>query len=63
MTQTDQVLHDITMLYLENQDLSSLTPAQVLDEYRKVYDAICKHHNDNPDYASVGLTCGCIFYT
>ena len=49
MTQTDQVLHDITMLYLENQDLSSLTPAQVLDEYRNVYDAICKHHNDNPD--------------
>lgn len=32
----------LTMLYLQNQDLSGLTPKQLLDKYEEVYKEICK---------------------
>lgn len=31
----------LTMLYLENQDLSNLKPEEVLSMYNDVYDKIC----------------------
>ena len=46
MTYNDQVLHDLTMLYLKNQDLSSAPPSEVLDEYRKAFAEISSHHNE-----------------
>ncbi|MCK1996473.1 hypothetical protein MPH47_04330 [Psychrobacillus psychrodurans] len=30
----------LTMLYLEQQDLSDLTPSQLVDKYKKVYKEI-----------------------
>lgn len=33
----------LTMLYLQNQDLSGLTPKQLLDKYEEVYKEICKY--------------------
>ena len=34
------VIHELTMLYLRQKDISSLTPEQLLDEYKKVYAEI-----------------------
>lgn len=33
----------LTMLYLQNQDLSGLTPKQLLDKYEEVYKEICQN--------------------
>jgi len=33
-------LEALAMLYVQNQDLSGLTPEQLLDEYQKAYDKI-----------------------
>ena len=30
----------LTMLYLKNQDLSNLTPEELLDKYDEIYDRI-----------------------
>lgn len=37
----------LAMLYLENQDLSNLTPEQLFDKYIEVYEAIKDHSNKN----------------
>lgn len=34
------VVHELTMLYLHQKDISALTPEQLLDEYKKVYREI-----------------------
>lgn len=36
----------LTMLYLQNQDLSGLTPSQLLDKYDDVYDEINNHYKE-----------------
>lgn len=36
-------LEALTMLYLENQDLSSLTPEKLLDLYDETYEKISEH--------------------
>lgn len=33
----------LTMLYLQNQDLSDLSPEELLDKYDEVYDKIKKY--------------------
>lgn len=37
-------LSELTMLYLQNQNLSDLTPEQLLDKYDEVYDSIRTHY-------------------
>lgn len=34
----------LAMLYLQNQDLSGLTPSEILDKYDYAYDQIRLHH-------------------
>lgn len=36
----------VTMLYLQNQDLSGLTPEQIADKYDDAYYAIKQRFND-----------------
>lgn len=33
----------LTMLYLQNQDLSNLSPEELLDKYDEVYEKIIKY--------------------
>ena len=33
-------LEALTMLYLQNQDISRMTPVQLLDKYQSVYDEL-----------------------
>lgn len=35
----------LTMLYLQNQDLSNLSPEELLDKYDEVYDKLKKYSN------------------
>ena len=35
----------LTMLYLKNQDLSGLTPEQLLDKYQDVHDRIYNYEH------------------
>lgn len=39
--------HELTMLYLKNQDLSSLSPTELLDKYKHVYHEIEQHNTMN----------------
>lgn len=39
-------IHDLTMLYLQNQDLSNVTPAELLDKYNVAFEII-KNNNVN----------------
>lgn len=34
----------LAMLYVENQDLSGMTPEQMLDTYLDAYEKICTHN-------------------
>ncbi len=36
----------LTMLYLQKQDLSNLTPEQLLDKYDETYNRIRIHYED-----------------
>lgn len=36
----------LTLLYLQNQDLTGLTPEQVLDKYDEAYDRIRNHYQE-----------------
>ena len=36
----------LTMLYLQNLDLSQLTPEQVLDQYHDAYEKIKTHYQN-----------------
>lgn len=44
-------IHDLTLLYLRNQDLSALSPEELFDKYKEIYDKIktyqksCKESN------------------
>ena len=50
----NKVIHDLTILYLSKQDLSSLTPERLCDEYKKTYEAIEKHYeSDNEPFVQV----------
>ena len=33
----------LAMLYIQNQDLSELTPEQLFEKYQEAYDKICEH--------------------
>lgn len=33
----------LAMLYIQNQDLSGLTPEQLLEKYQETYDKISEH--------------------
>lgn len=44
-----EVFHDLTMLYLKEKGVSALSPSELLDEYKKVYSEIKKHHSDGQD--------------
>lgn len=47
----------LTMLYLQGQDLSSLTPEQLLDKYDETYDKIRIHYqNTRSDRRNIGRT-------
>lgn len=36
----DEVVHALTLLYLQQQDISSLSPEELYDKYRDTYDRI-----------------------
>lgn len=40
-------LEALTMLYVERQDISSLTPEQLLDFYNNTYAKIREHNHNN----------------
>lgn len=42
----NNVVHELTMLYLSQKDISSLTPEELLDEYEKVYTEIKKKKSE-----------------
>ena len=37
------LIHELTMLYLQKKDISNLSPAELLDEYYKAYSEIKEH--------------------
>ena len=39
----NQISHDLAILYLEHQDISSLTPAQLYDKYKAIYAELQEH--------------------
>ena len=41
------LIHELTMLYLQKKDISNLSPAELLDEYYKAYEEIYKHKTEN----------------
>lgn len=41
-TGTNQIIHELTMLYLQNQDLSGKTPAEIHDMYQAAFAEIKK---------------------
>lgn len=43
---SNNVVHELTMLYLNQKDISSLTPEELLDEYEKVYTKIKKKKSE-----------------
>lgn len=43
----DKQLHDLTILYLSKQDISSLTPEQLYNKYKVVYKELKDHHKKN----------------
>ncbi len=41
------VVHELTMLYLQHKDISNLSPSELFDEYQKVYKEIKEHKTKN----------------
>lgn len=39
----NQIAHDLAILYLDHQDISSLTPVQLHDKYIAVYTELEEH--------------------
>ena len=37
------IVHELTMLYLRQKDISDLSPSELLDEYQKTYKEIKEH--------------------
>lgn len=44
----NEKIHDITILYLSQQDISSLTPKQLFDKYEAIYAELKEHHKNKP---------------
>ena len=42
-------LHDLTILYLQKSDISSLTPKQLFDKYNEVYNQIKAYQKSTKD--------------
>lgn len=42
----DGKIEALTMLYLQNQDLSGLTPEEILDKYDDTYEKIKAHNKE-----------------
>lgn len=48
-----ETVHDLTLLYLQHQDLSSLSPEELYDKYKETYNQIYAYHKSkkkNPAY-------------
>ena len=43
----------LALLYVQNQDLSGLTPEEIYEKYRDAYERIHDCRNDNPRYNPV----------
>lgn len=43
----------LALLYVQNQDLSGLTPEEIYDKYRDAYERMYKYKKDNPRYNPV----------
>ena len=41
----NQISHDLAILYLNHQDISSLTPAQLYDKYKVIYTELQEQQN------------------
>lgn len=39
--QMENVYTELTLLYLKKQDIKDLSPAELYDKYREVFDEIC----------------------
>ena len=46
-------LEALTMLYLQKQDLSHMTPSEFSDEYYRVYNEIKNARNNHPEKTAV----------
>ena len=43
----------LALLYVQNQDLSGLTPEEIYDKYRDAYECIYKHKSGKVTYNPV----------
>lgn len=43
----ETVFHDLVLLYLRSQDLSSLTPEELLDKYNDTYQKLKNQYKEN----------------
>ncbi len=41
------LVHDLTMLYLEKRDITKFTPTELLDEYKNVHEKIRNRNEKN----------------
>lgn len=44
----------LAMLYVKNQDLSGLTPEQILDMYQDAFEKICAHNKKKQQERTFG---------
>lgn len=49
-----EIIHDLTILYLQTHDFKSLSPEELYDQYKKIYDQI-KTHKDSKKNPGVSV--------
>lgn len=47
------VKHELTMLYLSKNDISDLSPSELVEKYRKVYGEISKTYSETAGKAKL----------
>ena len=50
----NQTIHDLTLLYLQNQDIHSLSPEELYNKYKATYEQIKTYH-DSQKSSSVSV--------
>ena len=49
-----EIIHDLTILYLQTHDFKSLSPEDLYDQYKEIYDQI-KTHKDSKKKSGVSV--------
>lgn len=44
-----EIVHALTLLYLQHQDLSPLSPEELFDKYKETYDKIKAQQNSKKE--------------